>query len=205
MKLSRTKMILTAALALAGGFYTGAQSNSTPADTNYAQFSQFITERNIFDPNRYPRNRTGNTRVRTRTRARTVGAPYVTLVGTMSYEKGLFAFFDSNNPDMKKILTTDDEVAGYKVKEITTGTVTLEGADKKEFLMKVGEQMRQESGTWQLNGQAEADSSAAATEAPVESDSPADATEAPAAAPSSDLQANEVLKRLMKLREQENQ
>jgi len=135
-----------------------------------------------------------------------VGAPYVTLVGTMSYEKGLFAFFDSNNPDMKKILTTDDEVAGYKVKEITTGTVTLEGADKKEFLMKVGEQMRQESGTWQLNGQAEASSSSTAVaEAPAESDSPADATEAPAAAPSSDLQANEVLKRLMKLREQENQ
>jgi len=207
MKLSRTKSVLTAALALAGGLYTGAQSNNVSGDTKYAQFSQFITERNIFDPNRYPRNRTGNTRVRPRARTRTVGAPYIALVGTMSYEKGLFAFFDSNNPDMKKIITTDDEIATYKVKEITTSTVTLEGTDKKEFVMKVGEQMRQESGTWQLSGQAEASSGPAPTDAAAEGDNSAGATDAstPAVAPSPDLEANDVLKRLMKLREQENQ
>src|SRR5690348_9065903 len=59
----------------------GTNSNSSPLD-----FSAFrlVVDRNIFDPNRAPRR--GPTAP-----VRTVDA--FTLVGTMSYEKGIFAFF----------------------------------------------------------------------------------------------------------------
>lgn len=212
MKTTRTKLILAALLALAGGLTAEAQSNrnGTPGDTDYAQFSRFISERNIFDPNRIPRS--GGTRVvRTRTRMRTAGAPYVTLVGTMSYEKGLFAFFDSNNQDMKKIIGAGDEIGIYTVKEIVANRVTLAGKDKKEFTMKVGEQMRQESGVWQVSEAVDSGGSPAA--APMEahaaegdaSTETTDAHPAEAATPSPNLEANDVLKRLMQLREKENQ
>ncbi len=206
MKLSRIKIILLAALTLGGAFGAQAQSNGVPGDADYAKFSSFITERNIFDPNRYPRNsKTATKRPTTRTRTRTVGAPFVSLVGTMSYEKGLFAFFNSNNSDLKKILAVDDEIAGYKVKVITANAVTLVGADKKEVLMKVGEQMHQEGNNWLLNSRTESASSTATTESVPEAETATEATETPAATPSANLESNDVLKRLMQLREKENQ
>jgi len=210
MNMTHPKTILAALLVLAGGGAAYAQTNhnGTPGDTDYAQFSRFISERNIFDPNRVPRS--GGTRVvRTRTRTRTAGAPYVTLVGTMSYEKGLFAFFDSNNQDMKKIIGAGDEIGIYKVKDIVANKVTLESKDNKEFAMKVGEQMRQESGVWQVSEAVDSGSSHAPAEAATtEGENTTGASEAQpaeAATPSPSLEANDVLKRLMQLREKENQ
>ncbi|HEV2691775.1 MAG TPA: hypothetical protein VG347_02655 [Verrucomicrobiae bacterium] len=210
----RTKIILAVALALAGGFVAESQSNrnTVPGPQDYDQFTRFITDRNIFDPNRVPRYNPTTRVVRTRTR-HTAGAPYVTLVGTMSYEKGLFAFFDSNNSDMKKIIGPGDTIGIYTVKEISANKVTLAGKDKKEFVMKVGEQMRQESGVWQVSEATDSGGSPAPAEATSsvpasESDSSTGSTDAqPAepAAPSSNLEANDVLKRLMQLREKENQ
>jgi hypothetical protein len=209
----RTKIILAVTLALAGGFVAESQSNrnNVPGPQDYDQFTRFISDRNIFDPNRYPRNGGRTATQRTPRTRRTAGAPYVTLVGTMSYEKGLFAFFDSNNSDMKKIIGPGDTIGIYTLKDISANTVTLAGKDKKEFVMKVGEQMRQESGVWQVSEAADSGSSSAPAEASApasESDSSTGSTDAqPAepAAPSSNLEANDVLKRLMQLREKENQ
>jgi hypothetical protein len=192
MKLTRMKIILLAALALTGAFSAGAQSNSVPGDTNYASFSQFITERNIFDPNRYPRTRTTGRR---RPRKLAAGAPEFTLVGTMSYQKGMFVFFDGNNSDLKKILAGGGSIAGYTVEEVTATSVKLLGADKKEIEMKLGDQMRQEGGNWQLTSQGESPPEAAATETP--------AADSESSTPPSNLEANDVLKRLMQQREQE--
>ncbi|MDR3460392.1 MAG: hypothetical protein P4N60_23430 [Verrucomicrobiae bacterium] len=208
--MTRHRLILAALLALAGAFAAEAQTNrpGVPGAADYTQFSRFITDRNIFDPNRVPRS--GGTRiVRTTKRVHTAGAPYVTLVGTMSYEKGLFAFFDSNNEDMKKILGAGDAIGIYTVKEISASTVTLAGKDKKEFVMKVGEQMRQENGVWQVTEAVDSGPSPAPAETTAaEGDNSTGATDAQpaeAATPSSNLQANDVLKRLMQLREKENQ
>jgi hypothetical protein len=46
--------ILLLSFALADGSLAVAQSNPVPGGTDYARFSQFISERNIFDPNRFP-------------------------------------------------------------------------------------------------------------------------------------------------------
>lgn len=212
MKITRTNLGLLAALA--GSLTALAQSNGTPGTPDYSQFSQFIAEGNIFDPTRVPRiHNNGYQRPKTHRAQRNIGAPYVTLVGTMSYQKGLFAFFDSNNPDDKRILGVNDEVAGYKVAAITATNVILLGADKKETPMQVGEQLHQEGGRWYLTGVAPPPVSAnpvATAIAPAASagdseDSSTSPTETPAVTPSPAIEGNAVLKRLMELRAKENQ
>ena len=198
MKLPRTKIIL--AFVLAGALGAFAQTNNIPSATDYPAFSRFVTERNIFDPNRQPHYTPGRTRTRTRISA---SAPAFTLVGTMSYGKGLFAFFNGNNEDLKKALPVMEKIAGYTVTEIAQGGVTLESADKKEKLeLKVGDVMRQENGKWELSGTGEppAGASAGAPETTGSSGG-----ESSAAAPTSAGEPNEVLKRLMQQREKETQ
>ena len=191
MKPKRIKWILLATLALTAGASAWAQSNSVAGNTDYPSFTRFITERNIFDPNRYPRTRTG---YRPRPAARTVGAPTFSMVGTMSYQKGLFVFFDGNNSDLKKILTGGGSIAGYTVGAITPNSVKLVGADKKEIELKLGDQMRQEGGNWQMAGRSENVASSSASDRSVGSGG---STSSTGAAPASNLDANSVLKRLM--------
>jgi len=144
-----------------------------------------------------PRVRTTRTTTRTRT---SNSAPTFSLVGTMSYEKGLFAFFNGNNSDLKRVLPVNARIAGYTVAKIVSGRVLLVSDDKKEKLeLKVGDVLRQESGKWILSDAGElpaSTSSAAATGSSSASDT---------TAPSPALNQNEVLKRLMELRKKEEQ
>jgi len=197
MKTSRTKIILTLALALAGGLGAWAQTNQVPGAEDYAAFSRFITERNIFDPNRRA-HYTSQTRPKT-PRTRSSSAPAFTLVGTMSYGKGLFAFFNGNNSDLKKALPVAESIAGYTVTEISHSRVTLESADKKQKVeMKVGDLMRQENGKWEMAGAGELPSGTNSTETTGSGGGENSAV----ATPSSSSEPNEVLKRLMQQREQ---
>ena len=77
------------ALALVNGFLAGAQSNNVPGPADYALFSRFITERNIFDPNRYPRYSSDQPNYHP---PDIRSAPTFTLVGTMSYEGDVRVF-----------------------------------------------------------------------------------------------------------------
>jgi hypothetical protein len=203
MKLTRYKKWLVLALALANGFFAGAQSNTPPGPTDYARFSSFITQRNIFDPSRYPR--TQRIRPRPNYTPRQRYAPTFTLVGTMSYEKGMFAFFDGNNSELRKVLYQSDTngIAGYLLTEITPTSVKLQTADKKETVtMKIGEGMRQEGSHWLPAGRSEgfADTSSTQDTAPAATDnSSPDASPAPSPA----LEGNDILKKLMQQREQE--
>ena len=194
------------ALALANGFFADAQNNNVPGPTAYSQFSGFISQRNIFDPSRYPRTRIRDTSASGRRRAVRAGTPAFTLVGTMSYEKGMFAFFDGNNSELRKVLYQSDSngIAGYTVMEITPNSVKLQAPDKKETVqLKIGEMIRQEGGSWQPVGRAElpaGDSSREST-APA-ADNPA-ASPATDSAPSAAIEGNDILKKLMQQREQE--
>jgi len=118
------------------------------------------------------------------------------LVGTMSYAKGTFAFFDGTSSEYRKALQLDDAIAGYKVTEITPNAVKLQAADKR-VEMKVGTQMRKETeGGWQLVGQAELPANSAQDSAGSEKSSDS-------AGSSSGGEVNDVLKKLMQQREQE--
>ena len=81
MKTMRTKLFLALVLTLVseGAF---AQTNKTiPGPTDYASFSKFVTDRNIFDPARQPHYTSSRTRT-TRTRTRTSSSALAfTLVG----------------------------------------------------------------------------------------------------------------------------
>jgi hypothetical protein len=203
MKLNRVKIILLASLALTVGFVVRAQSNRVPGATDYAAFSGFVTERNIFDPNRVPHT-VYTPRVRSRTtHTRTASAaPAFSLVGTMSYQKGYFAFFSGNDDGLKQVLPVSGKIAGYTVTQIVQGRATLETTNQAEKLeLKVGDVLRQENGKWALSdaGELPAVTGSTATET---GGSPGGDN---AAAPSPALGQNDVLKRLMELRAKENQ
>jgi len=189
------------ALLLASNLFAAAQFTNSPGPTDYGAFGRFISDRNIFDSARYPRT-PGTPVRRTPSRPRSAPVPMFTFVGSMSYGKGTFAFFDGNNSEYRKALQTSGQIAGYTVKEISLDSVKLE-AGGKQIEMKVGAQLRQESrDEWQLVGASAATPITADSSAPTAS---AASTTTSSVAPSSSVEANEVLKRLMKLREQENQ
>jgi hypothetical protein len=202
MKLPNLKIYLALAAMLAGGVGAFAQSNGVPGATEYTKFSQFVTDRNIFDPNRVPHYYpTGRVRPQ-RTRTRSNSAPALTLVGTMSYEKGLFAFFNGNSSDLKKALQVAEKIAGYTIVEISPNRVKLETSDKNhQFEMKVGDAMQQVSGKWVFAGAGELPGETGATGA-TESSGSGNSTPA---SPASVGEPNEILKRLMQLKEKENQ
>jgi hypothetical protein len=203
MKPTRYKKWAVLALALANGFIAGAQSNRVPGPTEYERFATFVTDRNIFDPGRYARNSgTYHPSVIQRIHF----TPSFTLVGTMSYEKGMFAFFDGNQSYLRKVLYQSDSnnIAGFTVLEITAAGVKLQTTDKKETLtLKIGDVMRQEGSSWQLaTGQGGLFSGSSAGESSAPSSSESSSPDA-SAAPSAALEGNDVLKKLMQQREQE--
>ena len=191
-------------ILLAGGAFASAQSNGVPKPDEFTKFSSFVTDRNIFDPNRQPHSYTPGNRPRNRTRTRSSGAPGIQLVGTMSYEKGWFAFFNASNEDYKKALYAGEKIAGYTVMEIFPGWVRLQSGDQKEqFELKVGDGLQQENNKWVFVRSGE---TPAVTSSPASSSSSGlSDSESPAPTTPSTGEQNEVLKRLMQLREKENQ
>jgi hypothetical protein len=185
-------------LALAPAAF--AQSNGVPGPSDYEAFSRFIANRNIFDPNRVPHST--YTR-RPRIRERSASVPFLSLVGIMSYNKGTFAFFNAADSDLRSVLSVNGKIAGYTLTEMTTSGVKLVSDDKKQTLdLKVGDVLRQEGGKWVLS---DTDDVPMET-SPKPAAGNADATPADTSAtPDSANQPNAILKRLMELREKENQ
>lgn len=137
-------------LALAAGATPGlaaaaTNSNARPSQ-DYAQF-QIIPERNIFNPNRRARSAGPTERRETRRAAR---VEYVTLLGTMSYGKGPFAFFEGSSSELKKVAQPGDKIAGYGVAAIELKRVML-NAGTNWIELPVGKQLRREDqGPWRV-------------------------------------------------------
>jgi hypothetical protein len=163
-----------------------------PGGLDYAAF-RMVVDRNIFDPNRFPR-RPGVASVRPpATRVDTV-----TLVGTMSYEKGTFAFFDGTSSDYKKALKLSDLIADYRVTNIAPDGVILT-AGTNELRMHVGMQLRrEENGPWTLGGR-----SGSFPAVPAPSSTNAAVASAPGSDPASSAAESEIIKKLRQRREQE--
>ena len=206
MKPMRTTLYFTLAVALAGTEAFAQSNNAIPGPTDYAAFSRFITDRNIFDPNRQPHHTTDHRTV-PRPSTHSASAPAFSLVGTMSYEKGIFAFFNGNNDDLKKALLVSGKIADYTVTEIAYGRVTLETTNQSRKLeMKVGDVMREENGAWQLAGPGEVSPGTGSSESGSSSrGAAAENSGSGSGTPPSAAEANDILKRLMEKREQENQ
>jgi hypothetical protein len=181
------KIVAIAVLVIADGFVAHAQQTNRTGQADFSNF-QVISERNIFNPTRTARHRGGG-------RAQPVADAF-SLVGTMKYAKGSFAFFDGTTSEYRKALPNAGTIAGYKVTDITPTSVKLTAGDK-QLTMKIGTQMRREArGAWQL---------VASSELPAATTETVDSASAEPAGDDSSAEGNDVLKRLMQRREQELQ
>jgi hypothetical protein len=161
---------------------------------SYTNFT-IIAERNIFNPNRFPiRGPRGTVRPPA---ARTDS---FTLVGTMSYEKGTFAFFDGSSFEYRKALKMSDVIAGYKVANITPDAVNL-ASGTNQLELKVGMQLRREDqGPWFPAAQT---TTYAAVSSSTSSPATSISSSSSSPAPSSGGTESDILKRLQQRREQE--
>jgi hypothetical protein len=179
------RKFLSVTLVLAACGTPFAEQTNTASKLDYS-FFRIIPDRNIFNPNRYP-HRSGTRRTDS------AHGDAFQLVGTMSYKKGTFAFFDGSNADYQKVLERDGSIAGFTLTAIGPDVVILTVSNKPVEL-KVGDQMhRDEEAGWQL---------VQGAEAPSVSASPSiENTDAPAE--DIDGGQNDVLRKLMQRREEE--
>lgn len=126
-----------------------AQSTNAPARLSYDSF-RAVSDRNIFNPNRYARGSGRTTAPRTSSTPASRVESF-SLVGIMAYESGVFAFFDGTKSDYKLALKTDGKIGEYTVAEVTPEHVTITESTNN-ITLKVGMQMRREDeGDWFLS------------------------------------------------------
>jgi hypothetical protein len=191
VKASRRTATVSWMICLISAAALFAQAQSTDdSSTDYSTF-EIIAQRNIFDPNRYPHT-PGYVP------SRREGTPTFSLAGTMSYRKGMYAFFTGTRSDYQKAVQEGGTIGSFTVTKINFEGVELQNAGKK-IDMKVGSAMRQEGDGWDLSlpGEWSPSSSPISTE----TDNSSTNETAPAALPSSSA-PNDILKRLMEQREQ---
>jgi hypothetical protein len=128
-----------AALLLTGSSPAFAQRTNSINPRDFTTF-RLIVNRNIFDVNRRPpvvNHQFTNTVVYS-----------FSLVGTMNYEKGLYAVFDGTSQDYHKVLESGGKIATYTVSDITHDSCKLTyGTNQIE--LRVGMQMRRNTdGSW---------------------------------------------------------
>ena len=113
-----------------------------------ADYSAFklITERNIFNPNRLPHSRFNTVRSSSVQRV----TDSLSLVGTMSYEKGDLAFFDGTSAEFRKAVKPGETVAGLTLSAVGTNYVKVfQGTN--EARLPIGTQLRRDNdGNWAI-------------------------------------------------------
>jgi hypothetical protein len=139
-------IVILAGLLAAAKVAAQEDTNAPPAN-DWNSFST-IARGNIFSPSRRPR--TSTTPVRYTPTPRT---DYFTLVGTMSYEKGQYAFFEGSSSSYRKTLNVGQTIAGYKIAQISADNIQLAANSNLTITLPVGTQMRRpEGGRWSVAG-----------------------------------------------------
>ncbi len=144
----RFQTLLAVLTVVGAGQFASAQSTNAPARLTYDSF-RTVSDRNIFNPNRYARIGRSTSRSTSTTPASRVES--LSLVGVIAYEKGYYAFFDGTSSDYKQAVQTGATVGEYKVIQVTPNLVQL-AHGTNTFDLKVGMQMRREDeGEWFLS------------------------------------------------------
>lgn len=191
---------LTAGVLLGALLVFAAETHQTPV-MDSKEVARRVADRNIFDPERQPRIR-GESRPTPKPKVvASADAPEFGLVGVITYPRGTFAFFDGNASEFHKTLQLNAVIAGQTLSTITPQSITLIASNRPPNLLKVGQRLRQDSeGVWQLVtglggegfkrlGSTEGSTGTSSASSTTPSEDP----------PGSD----EILKRLLKKREQE--
>jgi len=170
---------------------SASESKTNAAVHSKSDFAAYkiITDRNIFSP-----SRTTPSAEKSETR-RVPKVDSFWLVGTLSYDKGDFAFFDGSSGEYRKAIQIPGSIAGHAITGLTADEVTLE-FEGKPLTMRMGSQRRREDdGVWEsragstISATSTGDSSTSSSESGAES--------------SSGGAEDEILQRLLKKREQE--
>jgi hypothetical protein len=170
-------------------------ATAIPAATEFAAF-RAVSDRNIFNASRVDRI----------ARSETLSAPppapppaqTITFVGTMAYDKGNYAFFDSSEAAYRRVLSVDETLGVFQITAINTDSVELRQADET-VTMNLRQQLRRT-----------ADSPWTLTDAPVatanhSTPGSAAANSTDQAKPNPPSSASETLRRLMEKRRQKTQ
>jgi hypothetical protein len=171
-----------AAIAAATPTSTAAKASPAVAKGSFDSF-RLIGDRNIFDPNR---------RSRTRSASNEPAAPTgdtIGFVGTMDYDQGIYAFFDSSDARYRQVLPAGGKLAEFVVKRVGARSVDLT-RDGKVTTLQITQQLhRPDGGEWTVTGASPAPTVSAATEGD--------------AAPAIPADASDILKRLMEQRQKQ--
>ena len=191
---------LTAGVLLGALLGFAAETHPTSV-IDSKEVARRVADRNIFDPERQPRIRGESRPVPKPKAVASADAPEFGLVGVITYPRGTFAFFDGNASEFHKTLQLNAVIAGQTLSTITPQSITLMASNRPPNLLRVGQRLRQDSeGVWQLvtglggEGFKRLGSAGGAT-----GTSSASSTTPSEDPPGSD----EILKRLLKKREQE--
>jgi hypothetical protein len=173
-----------------------AQQSNSPSRLDFPSF-HIIPERNIFDMNRSPRSAYSRP-VRSEPERRTSRVESIALLGTMSYEKGRFAFFDGSSSQYHLVLSASNSIGGFTITEVAPNYVKLASTNGQPVELPVGKQMkRQDEGEWSVTEREE--SSRTFARSSYSSERRSSMTSRISSGPESD----EALRRLMQRREQE--
>lgn len=167
----------------------GSAAAATVAPTGSFESFSLIAERNIFNPNRIGRTRANPDAPAPRT-------DQIALVGTVERGSSLVAVFDGSDPVWRKSLAVGESIGDFKVVRITSAGADLERDGKPVSLLVSHALRRPEGGDWTV-AKPPADIPPAGG---LIGPRPGDTSAAPPEIPSN---ASEVLKRLMKQREQQ--
>jgi hypothetical protein len=193
----------SAAPAAASSAPAPAKTTNSVAPLSLESF-QLIADKNIFNQSRVPRV-AGRPPPSTNEVKRVPKVDAFALVGTMSYEKGDFAFFDGSNSDYRKTLKAGDKIAGHAIKSIHPSHVTLEW-EGNALDVKVGQQLRREDeGAWQVSNRTEAFASSGVGGSGGTSSMSSDSGASSATSSSTSASRSEILKRLLEQRAKQKQ
>jgi hypothetical protein len=129
-------------LGLAGSAAASTEPANARVTTDFSTF-KLITERNIFNSHRAVKS--ARTEPRPPPRIDTL-----ILVGTLRYEKGVFAFFEGSSSEYRKVLKVADRIAGYELTDIEPASVKLAAA-AGDIQLSVGRHLRrEEGGDWRV-------------------------------------------------------
>lgn len=175
--------------------FAGAQ----PVTDVFATFSRTIADRNIFNSSRGLQDAPTPSKAGVPTATQAVS---IQFVGTMSYEKGEFAFFQGSSAVLSQVMRVGDKIEGYTITGITGYQAELESADSGDRLeLAFGDGLQQDKNKWVYRTanvlQGMSMSALTFTQNRGPSLTPNE--------PSSASEPNDVLKRLMQQREKENQ
>jgi hypothetical protein len=181
-----------------------AKPTPTPAPEKGYNAYHLIRTRNIFDPDRRP--------VRTETAASTRPASsssssrgtYISLTGTMVTEGKSFAFFTGSRSEYNSVVQTAGQIAGFKIKEITSTHVDLERVGKP-FVLVVGKQMTLDGTNVTMSATPAPDEAAPSADSTASSApaAPAGSSSSSSAPSSGPADKSEILRRMMERRQKE--